>query len=72
MFLAFTAEGPGSIPGGGTKIPQAVQCEQKERKEHHIDSSWLRDVTVHSRDQPAVPPTSMSLMMWIQSSQQFF
>ena len=31
-LLAFTAEGPGSIPGGGTKIPQAVQYEQKERK----------------------------------------
>ena len=45
---------------------------KKERKEHHRDSSWLRNVTVHSRDQPAVPPTSMSLMIWIQSSKQFF
>ena len=29
---AFTAEDLGSIPGWGTKIPQAVQCGQKEKK----------------------------------------
>ena len=30
----FTAEGPGSIPGQGTKIPQqATWCGKKERKE---------------------------------------
>ena len=29
---AFTAEGPGSIPGWGTKIPQAVWCRQKKKK----------------------------------------
>ena len=28
---ALTAEGPGSIPGWGTKIPQAVQCDQKNK-----------------------------------------
>ena len=28
-FRAFTAEGLGSIPGQGTKIPQAVQRGQK-------------------------------------------
>ena len=42
-LCAFTAEGPGSIPGRGTKIPQAGQCGQhpppkkrkeKERKPH--------------------------------------
>ena len=27
-FCAFTAEGAGSIPGRGTKIPQAVGCSQ--------------------------------------------
>ena len=28
----LTAKGPGSIPGRGTKIPQAVGCGQKEKK----------------------------------------
>ena len=28
---AFTAEGPGSIPGQETKIPQAVRCDQKKK-----------------------------------------
>ena len=32
---AFTAEGPGSIPGWGTKIPQAAQHSQKKRKKMH-------------------------------------
>ena len=27
------AEGPGSIPGQGTKIPQAAQCSQKKEKQ---------------------------------------
>ena len=26
------AEGPGSIPGQGTKNPQAVRCSQKRKK----------------------------------------
>ena len=29
---AFTAKGPGSIPGRGTKIPQAVWHSQKKNK----------------------------------------
>ena len=29
---AFTAEGAGSIPGRGTKILQAEQCDQKEKR----------------------------------------
>ena len=29
---AFTPEGPGLIPGRGTKIPQATQHGQKEKK----------------------------------------
>ena len=29
---ALTAEGLGSIPGRGTKIPQAVRCSQKIQK----------------------------------------
>ena len=31
-FLAFTAQGQGSIPGWGTKIPQAAQPKQKKKK----------------------------------------
>ena len=30
---ALTAEGPGSIPGQGTKIPQAARPSQKKKKE---------------------------------------
>ena len=30
-LLALTAEGPGSIPGPGTKIPQATQRGQKNQ-----------------------------------------
>ena len=31
-FCAFIAEGSGSLPGRGTKIPQGVQCGQKKKK----------------------------------------
>ena len=30
-LFAFTAEGADSIPGWGTKIPQAAQCNQKKK-----------------------------------------
>ena len=29
---AFTAKDTGSIPGRGTKIPQAMRCSQKKKK----------------------------------------
>ena len=32
-FLAFTAEGTGSIPGQGTKILQPARGDQKKKKE---------------------------------------
>ena len=32
-LCALTAEGPGSIPDRGTKIPQAVRHSQKTTKE---------------------------------------
>ena len=39
---AFTAEGPGSIPGWGAKIPQAVQRGQfKKKKNSKGQSSFL-------------------------------
>ena len=31
-ILHLTAEDPGSIPGQGTKISQAVQCSEREKK----------------------------------------
>ena len=31
-LCTFTAKGPGSIPGQGTKIPQAVWSSQKKKK----------------------------------------
>ena len=31
-LCAFTAEGLGSVPGWGTKIPQVVWCGQKKKK----------------------------------------
>ena len=31
-LCAFTAEGPGSTPGQGTKIPQAVGCSQTNKQ----------------------------------------
>ena len=31
-LCAFTAESLGSVPGWGTKIPQAVRCGQKKKK----------------------------------------
>ena len=34
-FRAFTAEGPGSIPGQGTKIPQATWRPQNKNKPKH-------------------------------------
>ena len=42
---ALTAEGPGSIPGRGTKIPQAVWCSQKKKKTNtqaSLVAQWLR------------------------------
>ena len=32
VLRAFTAECPGSIPGRGTKIPQAARCGQKTKQ----------------------------------------
>ena len=42
---AFTAEGPGSIPGQGTKIPQATWRGQKKKRQ-----TLLGHTTEKSRD----------------------
>ena len=43
-LCAFTAEGTGSIPGWGTKMPQAAQCGQKKKKKGYFEwiSNWLK------------------------------
>ena len=43
-LCAFSAEGPDSIPGQGTKILQAPQCGQKERKKRKENYPLLRAV----------------------------
>ena len=35
-ILHVTAEGPGSIPGQGTKISQAVQCNERKKKKRRV------------------------------------
>ena len=53
---AFTAEGPGSIPGRGTNIPQAAQCNQKNKKQSkqtnktHIQEAQRTPNRINPRD----------------------
>ena len=42
-FCAFTAEGPGSIPGRGTKIPQATWRGGKKKILSTSILSWSLD-----------------------------
>ena len=45
----FHCCGPGSIPGRGTKIPQATQCGQKKKKKDHAkDNNSLYLISVKS------------------------
>ena len=39
---AFTAEGTGSIPGWGTKIPQDTRRSQKKKKKVNSNSPIIR------------------------------
>ena len=41
---ASTAGGTGSIPGWGTKIPQAVQCRQKKKKSQFYPNFGIESV----------------------------
>ena len=45
-LCSFTAEGPGSIPGQGAKIPHAVQRDQK-RKEIRAFQARRQKVFLH-------------------------
>ena len=47
---AFTAEGLGSIPGQGTKIPQAMQYGQKKKRVR----SFLYNTNMHKADRAVV------------------
>ena len=40
-LCTFTAEGTGSTPGQRTKIPQATQCGQKEKRKEKEMSSFV-------------------------------
>ena len=40
-LCAFTAEGAGSIPGWGTKIPQATRCAVKKKKKVRLKGREL-------------------------------
>ena len=35
-FCAFTAKSPGSIPDGGTKIPQVIPCNNNTKKNPEV------------------------------------
>ena len=37
-LCAFTAEGPGSIHGWGTKITQVSECGEKKKKKKNVGS----------------------------------
>ena len=48
---AFTAEGPGSIPGWGNKISKAMQCEQIKKRREREDiscSTYFPDTNVYA------------------------
>ena len=47
-LCAFIAEGLGSIPGWGTKIPQAVQCGKKKEKNKDLPLTSSRKTTSES------------------------
>ena len=40
-LVAFTAEGPGSIPGQGTKVPKVAQHGQEKKKCHKLGEKSL-------------------------------
>ena len=53
-LCAFTAEGPGSIPGQGTKIPQATANNNKkmlhERTELCVNGYWMSTTSESGHD----------------------
>ena len=45
-LCTFTAEGTGSTPGQRTKIPQATQCGQKEKRKEKEMSSFVWQLNI--------------------------
>ena len=43
-LCAFPAEGSGSIPGQGTKIPQVAQCSQKRKKSPEEEKKKKKEI----------------------------
>ena len=43
-LCTFTAKGPGSIPGWGTKIPQAMRCGQRKKKNQKFNFPFTHPV----------------------------
>ena len=72
-LYAFTAEGPGSIPGWGTKIPQATRPKKRTKKKKReekqentipfvpLDLLW----TLHMKSAPAL---AILLAAWNKAS----
>ena len=74
-LTALTAEGPGSIPNQGTKIPQAVQCGYTKKKELisvqlyklytfyrvFLGNSDRKESSCNAGDAGLIPVTSRSL-----------
>ena len=44
---ALTAEGPGLIPGQGTKIPQAAQHSQKKKKKNYTSVKLVFNMSLY-------------------------
>ena len=42
-LCALIAKGTGSIPGQGTKIPQATQCGQKNQTKTKTKTVWINE-----------------------------
>ena len=71
-LCALTAEGPGSIPGQGTKIPQAAWHSQKKKKEmrsktynYQTDHKYIK---AFPWDTPLCPPSIYRTLLQVESS----
>ena len=53
-LCAFTAEGQGSVPGQGTKIPQAKWHGQKKKKKKNFIMNMVKNYSKRYRASNAV------------------
>ena len=69
---AFTAEGTGSIPGWGTKVPQAAWYGQREKKKLSVPSKFkLAQLYIIRGDGAAKGRQLLSARHPVQSSMDF-